>query len=276
VKASRLLAAASCVLALAATVGQARADDGIPIDMGPENECLGFVPHLATEATRSTIPVDVVVAYDGISLRTARRIMAEAAKPYAPGLVGQLSPDVKLNYIAFHDVTGVLTSSEVTGFVVAERPSGNDLMSSLIRYYRTHYPRLRRHHVHLLTSKDVWAEVAEGQRTNAVAGIANCIGSIGTKYSYSITEVGHVKPATAGPLTFYENVDAKAAAHEMGHSFGAHHHYAVCGPSAPGSLVAGRGDFCSLMTPFADLTSMEFGPVEVAAIRGYTEAHIKH
>lgn len=266
-----LLLAVTLVFAPASS----RADDGIPFDIGPQNECGGFVPHPPTEWTRGTIRVDAVVAYEGITLARARKIMARAADPYAPGTIAQLSPDVDLSYVAFHDVTGKFGSSELTGFVVDDEPKGDDLMSSLIRYYRSNYTKLRRHHVHLLTSKDVWVEV-EGQRTDAVAGIANCIGSIGTKHSYSITEVGHFDAVPVGPLSFYEEVDAKAAAHEMGHAFGAHHHYSVCGPSAPSSLTASRGDFCSLMTPFADFTSMEFGPAEVAAIRGYTEAHIPH
>src|SRR5687767_14999973 len=112
-----------------------QADDGIPIDMNPSEECLDLVPHLPTDVTRGTLTADIVVALDGVSKEAAKRIMTKAAGAYAPSDVAQLSPDVKLNVIAYHDITGRLKSSEVSGYVVEEHPQGDDLMAGLIRYY---------------------------------------------------------------------------------------------------------------------------------------------
>ncbi|MGH2759025.1 MAG: zinc-dependent metalloprotease family protein [Actinomycetota bacterium] len=262
----------AATLAVPSTSG---ADDGIPIDMGPADECLDLVPHLPTDFTRGTLRADIVVALDGVSREAATKIMNKAAEAYAPGDVAQLSPDVKLNVIAYHDLTGKLRSSEVSGYVVDERPQGDDLMSELIRYYHANYPKLARDGVHLLTNKNIYLDL-DGQKLDAVLGITNCLGGIGTKYSYTIAEVGQIERIDIGPLRFLDDLDAKTTAHELGHAFGAQHHYANCVQFVPTAALNQTGDVCSLMFNDAEVIDLHFGAVEVATVRGTAEAHLKH
>jgi hypothetical protein len=252
-----------------------RADDGIPIDMNPSEECIDLVPHLPADFTRGTLTADVVVALDGVSKKAAKQIMTKAAEAYAPSDVAQLSPDVKLNVIAYHDLTGRLKSSEVTGYVVEEHPQGDDLMAELIRYYHGAYPKLRRDHVHLFTNKNLYLDV-DGMKFDAVLGITNCLGGIGTKYSYTIAEAGHDERVDIGPLRFLTDLDAKTTAHEIGHAFGAQHHYANCVQFVPTAALNQTGDVCSLMFNDAEVIDLHFGAAEVAAVRGTAEAHLKH
>lgn len=269
-----LTAALLLAVAMSAAAPGAGADDGIPIDMGPENECLDLVPHAPTDYTRATLRANVVVALDGVSLGTARRIMAKAAQAYAPaGPAAQLTPDVDLNVIAYHDLTGRLRSSEVTGFITNDLPTGETLMDELIRTYNTTFSKVRRHHVHLLTSKDIYA-IVNGDRFEAVLGIANCIGAIGTKHSFTIAEVGVLDPIDFGPFKVMTDLDAKTTAHEIGHTFGAHHHYANCGQRAAFAAANATTDACTLMFNDASMIDLHLGPVEVAAIRGTAEAHL--
>ncbi len=260
-----------CV-ALLAALGQPalEADDGLPIAMSEFEECVGVVPHVPTNPTRTTITANIVVALDGVTVADAKKVVAKASSGYAPGLVPQLTPDIKIKVVAYHDLTSKLKGNEVTGFVVEENPIGKDLMSQMIRYYRAKYPKLKRHHVHLLTSKDI----SGAPYGKAVAGIANCIGGIGTPYGYAITEITKAKPIDIGPLAAVSNVDAKNMAHEMGHVFGAHHHYSNCVEDLPTGLAAQTTDVCSTMWPELSLLSLHFSAAEVLAIRGYAEAHI--
>jgi hypothetical protein len=253
-----------------------RAGSPLPIDPGPEADCLGPVPFAATQLARKTLRADIVVALDGVSVARAKQIMRRAAMAYSPGPVRQITPDIKLNVIAYHDLTGQFESSLVTSGVTGSGPLANDMMSRLIFYYNLNYPNLRRDAVHLLTSQDIGTDLGGGQRNNGVLGITNCIGSIGTKYAYSIAEAGVVKEQLIGPLTFYADLDAKVTAHELGHVFGAQHHYAQCGPSTPAAALDHRPDVCSLMFNDADVFEMHFNPVESAAIRGFAEAQLKH
>lgn len=270
----RLLIIFACAAALAVP-STSGADDGVPIDMNPADECLDLVPHLPTDFTRGTLRADIVVALDGVSREAATKIMNKAAEAYAPGDVAQLSPDVKLNVIAYHDLTGKLRSSEVSGFVVDEHPQGDDLMSELIRYYHKTHPNLARDGVHLLTNKNIYLDL-DGQKLDAVLGITNCLGGIGTKYSYTIAEVGQIERIDIGPLRFLEDLDAKTTAHELGHAFGAQHHYANCVQYVPTAALNQTGDVCSLMFNDAEVIDLHFGALEVAAVRGTAEAHLKH
>jgi hypothetical protein len=253
---------------------QLHADDGIPIELSEGDECGGFVPHLPMDVARDTITANIVVALDGVSVAHAKKVVARGSEPYGPGLVPQITPDVKINVIAYHDLTGKLKGDVVSGFVVEDEPTGSDLMSQLVRYYHAKYPRLKRDHVHLLTEKDIAAELVPGQKEYAVAGIANCIGGVGTPNAYAITEIGTFDEVEVGPLTAYVDLDAKNFAHEMGHVFGGHHHYSECATSVAAALTAQTTDVCSVMFNSLDFNSLQFSAAEAAAIRGYVEAHI--
>jgi hypothetical protein len=250
----------------------ARADDGLPIDMDEVDECFGGVPHLPLDVMRGTITSKIVVARDGVSEKAVRSLMAKIGKIYAPtaGPHPLVTPDVRFKIVAIHDLTKVLKGREVSGFVVESKPKGKDLMSQLIRYYRAKYPKLARHHVHLFTDRNI-TQVPVG---DPVAGIANCIGGIGTKYGYSIGEVGVLKPIELGPLTAYKDVNVKVSAHEIGHVFGAQHHYMNCIEGIPTAVAQATPDACTLMSNFADFAGSRFGIVESLAVRGFAEAHI--
>ena len=84
------------------------ADDGLPIELSEPDECGGFVPHLPADPTRGTIRADIVIALDGVSLEKAKQIVANGSKPYARGPIPQITPDVKINVVAYHDLTGKL------------------------------------------------------------------------------------------------------------------------------------------------------------------------
>jgi hypothetical protein len=248
------------------------ADDGLPIDMADADECFGGVPHLPLDPTRGTITSNIVIARDGVSEKTARSLMAKIGKIYAPTAAAHpvLTPNVKFKIVAVHDLTKVLKGRTVSGFITESKPKDSDLMSQLIRYYNTKYPKLKRHHVHLFTDRNLTQEPVG----DIIAGIANCIGGIGTKYGYSIGEVGLTPPLDVGPLRAYTNVDVKVSAHEIGHVFGAHHHYADCVETLPDAILNSTTDFCTLMTNAADFAGSKFGVVETMAVRGFAEAHI--
>jgi hypothetical protein len=159
--------------------------------------------------------------------------------------------------------------------VVGEHPQGEDLMSELIRYYHSAYPKLARDGVHLFTNKNIYLDL-DGQKFDAALGITNCLGGIGTKYSYTISEVGQLDRVDIGPLRFLEDLDAKTAAHELGHAFGAQHHYANCVQFVPTAALNQTGDVCSLMFNDAEVIDLHFGALEVAAVRGTAEAHLDH
>ena len=159
--------------------------------------------------------------------------------------------------------------------VVDEHPQGDDLMSELIRYYHAKYPKLPRDGVHLLTNKNLYLDF-DGQKLDAVLGITNCLGGIGTEYSYTIAEVGQLGRVDIGPLRFLDELDAKTTAHELGHSFGAQHHYANCVQFVPTAALNQTGDVCSLMFNDAEVIDLHFGALEVAAVRGTAEAHLRH
>jgi hypothetical protein len=99
-----------CALALSVVLGQPalEADDGLPIAFTETDECVGLVPHQPTDITRGTIQANIVVALDGVSVAAAKKLVAKAATAYGPGVVPQLTPDVKINVIAYHDLTGKL------------------------------------------------------------------------------------------------------------------------------------------------------------------------
>jgi hypothetical protein len=212
------------------------------------------------------------VARDGVSDKAVRSLMAKIGMIYAPsaGIHPALTPNVKFKIVAVHDLTKVLKGREASGFITEDKPKGADLMSQLIRYYRTKHPKLARHHVHLFTDRNL-TQVPVG---DPVAGIANCIGGIGTKYAYSIGEVGILKPIEVGPLTAYRDVDVKVSAHEIGHVFGGQHHYMNCVEGLAAAVQESTVDACTLMTNFADFAGSRFGVVETMAVRGFAEAHI--
>lgn len=128
--------------------------------------------------------------------------------------------------------------------------------------------------VYVLTDKDIEEAPPLG---NAVAGLADCIG--GVRYDHHAFAVGEAysepfslvpAPSPPNPI-FYTNFGAKVAAHEIGHLFGAHHHYMNCleVPPPTDPNYGYGGDRCTLMTNFVDFTSLRFSSVNRSVVRGH-------
>jgi hypothetical protein len=264
-----LLAAVAVSLLTSQPTG---ADDEVLGEIDTIFDCYGFVPHLPSTIRGDVITADVVVARDGISEAKAREIMAKAGEPYAAsGNHARITPRVRFDIVAVHDLTGKLEGQVATGGYYEGAELGDDLMSQLIRYYRTNHPTLKRHHVHLLTSRDITNEAND----ESLLGVDNCIGSIGSKDSFSISESGVVEPfSILGLVDWLDDLDAKVAAHEIGHAFGAHHHYANCAELAVFGLLKGTADVCSLMFNDAGTAALRFGTLETLVVRANAERHV--
>jgi hypothetical protein len=110
---------------------------------------------------------------------------------------------------------------------------------------------------------------------NAVAGLADCIGGVGNPdRAFAVGETGVLtgdEGLAVGPVTFYKDLTAKIAAHEIGHLMGGHHHYQECGTAAP--TAAGRGEPgpCTLMTNAVDFQTLPFSTVNGIVVRGHAE-----
>jgi len=124
--------------------------------------------------------------------------------------------------------------------------------------------------VYVLTDLDIQLpSIGKG-----VAGLADCIG--GVALADRAFAVGETKPKSEeeipiGPLTFYKDMTAKIASHEIGHLMGGHHHYQECGKPAP--VAAGRGEPgpCTIMTNFVDFQTLPFSTVNSVVVRGHAE-----
>ncbi|HVE74337.1 MAG TPA: zinc-dependent metalloprotease family protein [Mycobacteriales bacterium] len=110
---------------------------------------------------------------------------------------------------------------------------------------------------------------------NAVAGLADCIGGVALPdRAFAVGETGVLTDDGGrgiGPVTFYKDLTAKIAAHEIGHLFGGHHHYQECGTAAP--TAVGRGELgpCTLMTNAADFQTFPFSTLNSIVVRGHAE-----
>jgi len=108
-----------------------------------------------------------------------------------------------------------------------------------------------------------------------VAGLADCIGGVAlADRAFAVGETGVIVKDSGipiGPVTFYKDLTAKIAAHEIGHLMGGHHHYQECG--TPAVTAAGRGEPgpCSIMSNFVDFQTIPFSTVNGIVVRGHAE-----
>jgi hypothetical protein len=110
---------------------------------------------------------------------------------------------------------------------------------------------------------------------NAVAGLADCIGGVALDdRAFAVGETGVLvgdEGLPIGPVTFYKDLTAKIAAHEIGHLMGGHHHYQECGTGLP--VAVGRGELgpCTLMTNAVDFQTLPFSTLNGVVVRGHAE-----
>ena len=227
---------------------------------------------------REPILVDVGVLLDGVDEGTAARAFEAARRPYAD-LGIDLNP-VWYSPVSFADdgVTARGARSAGALRLIADakavfggmRPPGTDV-------------------VYVLTSKDLYDLPADTNgsdgpddvdRRYGVAGMADCIGGVQfADHAFAVGEVmGELQMARADlgatvlDLDLYRDATAKVAAHELGHLLGAHHHYANCAEGDLEDNASGDIAPCTLMSNFADFTSLKFGAINGAVVRGHAEA----
>jgi hypothetical protein len=110
---------------------------------------------------------------------------------------------------------------------------------------------------------------------NAVAGLADCIGGVALPdRAFAVGETGVLtgdEGIGIGPVSFYKDLTAKIAAHEIGHLMGGHHHYQECGTAAPTAVGRGEPGPCTLMTNAVDFQTLPFSTLNGIVVRGHAE-----
>lgn len=227
--------------------------------MGPledsEHECLELVPETASVAGGTDdgqrVTVETLVLLDGVSKDLGTETIDLANESYAP-LEIILVPKfrkVRLDHDGLEagmdeevgptgdQVQMIERSKELLG---GSRPEGIDVVLTL-------------------TNKDLFVMNGSG-RSYGVAGMADCIGGVRfDEHSFAVSE--GVSPWTE---TLGDEFPATAAAHEIGHLLGAHHHYGNC--------IEGKesGKPCTLMWTFLiQYASRNFGTLEAVTVRGH-------
>lgn len=108
----------------------------------------------------------------------------------------------------------------------------------------------------------------------AVAGLADCIGGVALPdRAFAVGETAPVEEEEIpiGPVTFYKDLSAKIASHEIGHLMGGHHHYQECGTTAGSAASRGETGPCSIMTNFVDFQTLPFSTLNGVVVRGHAE-----
>ena len=230
---------------LAASAAPARAQ---VIEVGMVQECVEAVPaSIAIPAPEPLLEVHLhVVLDDGVTLEEGRQAIEKANLAYQP--IG-----MKIN-------ANFTTASTRTDNV-------DDLMADLKMLFGGVRPPWA-HAVYLLTKRDMTApNVGSG-----VAGKADCIG--GVAFPDAAFAVGEVIDDASGifGVTLMPNLTAKILGHEVGHLFGAHHHYANCTEATPSTDDAGP---CTLMFNDIALEQIRFSMLNGGVVRGHGISYLE-
>lgn len=254
--------------ALAAVVLVPGVAEGRPVDApvafpraDSSHECLEAVPEAASIVgvtdDGEVVEAEVLVLLDGITRADGRDIVRVAQESYDP-LQVVLRPRFRAVRLpdegvepGMDDVPGPTAEGlglieEARKAVGGARPEGFDL-------------------VLVLTDKDLFY-VENGQRQYGLAGVADCIGGIRyDEHAFAVSE-----GITPWAELIGDTAPGMFAAHELGHLFGAHHHYADCAEGAEPDKP------CTLMwTISIDLVSRNFGTLEAATIRGHAVSYAR-
>ena len=237
----------AAVAALAVAAGPARAQ---AIEVGPVVECLEAVPAaVASPLPGENIDVRVHVVLDqGVTLEEGERTMQWAQDAYS-----------LLGMTLIPSYTTAVTSADDTDTIFKE-------LKALFGGQRPAYAHL----VYLLTKRDI----AAGAGGTAVAGQADCIG--GVMYPETAFAVGEYSDepgdGEGGLFGFGVRQSARIAGHEIGHLFGAHHHYANCVEAAGNETDAHQ---CTLMFNDVGLTGLKFSSLNASVVRGHALAYLQ-
>jgi hypothetical protein len=248
-KGRRLVLCAAATMCVAAPASAA-AD---PLEIGHIPQCTQAVP-AAISIDTTPVNLEVRVLLDGISLERGQAIFDRANAAYGPlGL--RLAPAFEAASLASdgnpadgEDAQGLIDQAKSR--FGGQRPAGSDV-------------------VYVLTGKDI---AALGQ--TAVAGLADCIGGVAfADRAFAVGEdIDPRIPSFEIGLRFLSDLSAKTAAHEIGHLFGGHHHYANC---VEGTPSAAEGEFapCTLMFNDLEFQALRFGALESLAVAGHAQCY---
>jgi hypothetical protein len=245
----RVIIGAACAagLVLPTTAGAQTAEPGhLPPD------CFEPVPAAVAATTGDPIDVHIHVVLDaGVGLERARAVMDRAAVAYEP-LGIRLVPSFARADFATDDV--------------------DELLVALKKLFGGKRPPWA-HVVYLLTTRDIAQDSATGPNTG-VAGKADCIGGVAfPESSFVVGEAQEDSTTGIAPFTWFREDTAKIAAHEIGHLFGAHHHYANCAQGVPDEPTDVSP--CTLMFNDVAFMSLRFSSLNAAIVRGHAEAYLE-
>lgn len=218
-------------------------------------ECIEETPDQISpiDPQSDTAPiVHVLVLHDGMPVAEARKSMERAAEPYEKAGLRFAATYRKANFRSDGEYRGKQTASgrgliqDAKTLLKGQRPKGFDV-------------------VYVLSAKDLYSG-SSSDRDYSLAGVADCIG--GVRYPDRAFAVGEYdKTFTAFGFELPPDFTAAVGAHEIGHLFGAHHHYATC--SRPAAPVSDGLDVCTIMFPDIGLAGLEFSAVNAAVVRGH-------
>lgn len=200
-----------------------------PIDLPDIPQCTELIPgSISVDSTPVTLGLRVVL--DGVPLVQAASLVNEALSSYMPL---NITLNVSYDTADFSTNNGLQMIEALKQKYGGSRPAGTHL-------------------VYALTAKNLTDDGVVG---DALAGQADCIG--GVAYADSAFAVGE---ADAG-------FGAKTMAHELGHLFGGHHHYASCGLV----LATGGDNLCTLMINDVGLASFPFSDLNGLVVSGHAQ-----
>jgi hypothetical protein len=104
-------------------------------------------------------------------------------------------------------------------------------------------------------------------------GFADCIGGVADpRRAFAI---GSVDYAIEGVVPAPTVDEGNIAGHELGHLFGAHHHYSNCTEAQPYAALRGEPGPCTLMSPLAMAFTGSVSTVERLFIRHYAKQYAR-
>lgn len=234
--------AAMAVLAVTAVPASAQR-----IEIGHIPQCLEAVPAAVTVQAVGNVDLQMHVLLDGVSLARGQQIIGLVHQSYAPLGITVVPSFQTVTTFNGTDAQGLINQSKALFGGV--RPAGVDV-------------------VYTLTSRDISAG-----GNNAVAGLADCIGGVAFRdRAFAVGEELDPDHTELGGLLIAANLSAKIASHEVGHLFGAHHHYANCAEGLLSELGAELSP-CTLMVNAVDVSSFNFSAVNGLVVRGHAEAY---
>ncbi len=241
---------------------------------GGGEDCLELVPDKVgisgVTDDGSRISLDITVLLDeGITEARGREVMTYSKKSYEP-----LGIDLNVTRYLLVDVPddGTAQKDELT----VGTGEGGAMIAAAKRMFGGKRPP-DSDVVYVLTNKDLYSTNAAGERDYGLLGLADCIGGVRfDDHAFAVGELADELAFQIGLAGFLGNAGSKTASHEIGHLLGAHHHYFDCVEGLAAETVDQReASPCTIMAPFVDLGSINFGVVDGAAVRGHADAYAR-